>query len=992
MAGILGIAASAVATSGCLSGDAAVAPTGRVSIAVAPLELPGVSDADYTITVTNQVNEVVWTRALASSRYGDGAGSLSYVGPCDADEPLTTITLVLDALYGPGGAELPAGSWANPTPVTLQALCVAGADVPVTFDMTISRAAQQGFFDVAVTFGDVFCSAKLDCAADTGGDLDLLYNPGTEARDMTAVLGLACAADATGGPTYLYLDDPVITCTGLAEPVRVDAGASGNVDLTVAPNANPGGYLFGASVYRGGQPGGVAYWNISLGLDDTAFVTAGDCTVSGRATASSEPFPQTLDGFPLPEASVYPVITWSAPLSTAAGRACTRHALDDPDGRVATEYLGFLTAPNQFTWSDTVIALRHRYAPATGEVLGPLDPGGPTPFPSCFADSVRPDEASYPRVLHVARWGVDATADGTETAPYRRLDLAIAAASTGDAIHIHPGVYRLVPMDGGSSGLYDMGKSLHVFGDNDETILEVYGPDSTARDYNVFRLQGASTVVSNLLVHYWPTHGNNYSNAIMRFSSGTSQLRNLAVIHKGSQNWSYIYDNNNTGGPDVFNCLFVSNGLSTSDYSGTPTYTKTLFDATPTRGTRTDTLTRTVTPADRWLSSLPADLLDPLGGAAHIGPGGGTYLWDTCCPPDGGADGDGDGHPDSCDVCPQDVGGDSDDDGVCASDDVCPWGADGLDADGDGAPDACDLCPDDATNRCAYLPNPADYPTVWNVATWGDDVGGDGSALAPFASLHVAVAAAASGDGIYVWPGRYHTVMQTAGGSTQAGVYDAAKALHIWGANEHTLLEVYGAESALRDGNAVVFKAGGSVLSNLTVLFYPGKTTNYSNALFSHWVAGGSVRNVRFENRSPSIKWAYSYDNNSSGAPWVYNCVFEAHALQYSDYSGAPHYFSSLFSATPTAGTKTGCVTRATTTADWYWPSMPVDLRNAGDPTLLDVDGTPSSVGTGGGSWPWNTDCPPDGTLDSDGDGHPDHCDPCPADPLGDLDGDGLCD
>ncbi|PKN54116.1 MAG: hypothetical protein CVU56_28295, partial [Deltaproteobacteria bacterium HGW-Deltaproteobacteria-14] len=58
-----------------------------VSVNVAALNLQGVGDVVWDVEVVNGADpaQVVWQRRLASSGYGDGAGSASYVGPCDAD-------------------------------------------------------------------------------------------------------------------------------------------------------------------------------------------------------------------------------------------------------------------------------------------------------------------------------------------------------------------------------------------------------------------------------------------------------------------------------------------------------------------------------------------------------------------------------------------------------------------------------------------------------------------------------------------------------------------------------------------------------------------------------------------------------------------------------------------------------------------------------------------------------------------------------------------
>ncbi len=131
-----------------------------VVIDVAPLSLEGVSEATDTLTVANSLIQEVWSRQVTSGQYGDGAGSISYVGPCDAAANPNTVTLVLDGIQGPGGQTL--DDSLDPGPLSRSVVCEANADRRVTFDITIARRASQGFFDVAVSFGDLFCSAKLE--------------------------------------------------------------------------------------------------------------------------------------------------------------------------------------------------------------------------------------------------------------------------------------------------------------------------------------------------------------------------------------------------------------------------------------------------------------------------------------------------------------------------------------------------------------------------------------------------------------------------------------------------------------------------------------------------------------------------------------------------------------------------------------------------------------------------------------------------------------
>ncbi|MCA9518418.1 MAG: hypothetical protein KC635_25965, partial [Myxococcales bacterium] len=146
------IASFASPLGGCLRDDgAAGGEGGRLRVDVAPLSLAGVAAADYVLTVrrgSGGAGDVVWTKAVGSADYGDGAGSLAYVGTCDASAAKNTVTLDLVALYDADGAVIPASSYRNPTPISVEADCLPNQDSPVAFDLTIARQADQGFFDV----------------------------------------------------------------------------------------------------------------------------------------------------------------------------------------------------------------------------------------------------------------------------------------------------------------------------------------------------------------------------------------------------------------------------------------------------------------------------------------------------------------------------------------------------------------------------------------------------------------------------------------------------------------------------------------------------------------------------------------------------------------------------------------------------------------------------------------------------------------------------
>lgn len=162
---VIVVAPVVLATLPACAPDAPDQPGARVAVSVAPLTLPGITNARYTLEIHNSGGDLVATREVTSVAYGAGDGSLSYVAPCDADPAVShnSVSLTLLDVYGgaSGQAVIDPSTYANPGTVTRQVTCEANADVAVSFDLTIARQANQGFFDVAVSFSDIFCSAKL---------------------------------------------------------------------------------------------------------------------------------------------------------------------------------------------------------------------------------------------------------------------------------------------------------------------------------------------------------------------------------------------------------------------------------------------------------------------------------------------------------------------------------------------------------------------------------------------------------------------------------------------------------------------------------------------------------------------------------------------------------------------------------------------------------------------------------------------------------------
>ena len=340
----------------------------RLAITVAPLALPGLTRACFDLRVTNAPNntgDLVWARgtpglnggagdpgALCSDTFGNGpSGDLSYVGPCDASgqldadpatERINSVTLWLDGLYTASGylaPDAPTNGWRDPCEngCTLDVLCAENADARVDFDLTVLRDANQGFFDVVVTFDDLFCSAKVDCIDDQGAPLALLFDPITQTRRPTVVATLACTAGpGTDVDTVLYRTPLVVTCG--ATRIELDpTRGPGNAYTPTSPDPAPTDPVWQYAVYAGQEALACAssscnkvYWNIAIGLD----LAADECTLTTTMTAADRPL---FDDLKTPLGHVYPTIDIAVPLTNTAGLVCTRHPLHGNNG-VATSY------------------------------------------------------------------------------------------------------------------------------------------------------------------------------------------------------------------------------------------------------------------------------------------------------------------------------------------------------------------------------------------------------------------------------------------------------------------------------------------------------------------------------------------------------------------------------------------------------------------------------------------------------------------------------
>lgn len=324
-----------------------------LTIEVAPLSLAGITDASYRVSVFNAFGDKVWEKTtLTSEVYGNGAGDLTYIGTCDATiNPALTppsaknrVELELLTLSDAAGP-LAVGTWVVPPPISKQVDCIENTDALVAFNLTVMRDAKQGFFDIAVEFDDIFCSAKVDCVD------DLLHSASTGERVPTMVFGLVCASGESVGAN-LYLSDITLQCD--------------NQTYTLDPAGEPGNQgeqrpmVAQAAIYREMEAlGGTTramYWNTALGLDMTQLDSG--CVLVARATAS----PLVFEDGQTPPGVTMPVIDVRVPVTNdLAELACETYPLGSPE--VATTYT-----------SDLGESFAHRMSPPAGSqhALGPV--------------------------------------------------------------------------------------------------------------------------------------------------------------------------------------------------------------------------------------------------------------------------------------------------------------------------------------------------------------------------------------------------------------------------------------------------------------------------------------------------------------------------------------------------------------------------------------------------------------------------------------------
>lgn len=217
-----------------------------MEIRVKPLQFQQVLRVCYDLAVLDAFGVTLWqfgdpfvnandtppdTETICSDEYGTGSGGdIQYIGPCDPAYNPNVVRIVIDGIYTLNGRLEDNVDWL-PTctaaePCFQYVNCEENENILVEFNILVLRSANQGFFDIAVKFDDVFCSAKVDCSYDADGKQTIVavHDSATGKEVQTAVVGLAC----TGGPdtadedveSILHANDVRLACGDIDNPAQ----------------------------------------------------------------------------------------------------------------------------------------------------------------------------------------------------------------------------------------------------------------------------------------------------------------------------------------------------------------------------------------------------------------------------------------------------------------------------------------------------------------------------------------------------------------------------------------------------------------------------------------------------------------------------------------------------------------------------------------------------------------------------------------------------
>jgi hypothetical protein len=379
--GSLSLAGGAVALLGLACGGSGDPRTGSggnaVTIAVAPLDGSGIGVACFDLKVETDLG-TFWDKGdpetslldddndtICSDDHGNGeGGSVRWVGACDAQEDAdtsdaegvqNTVTIWFDGVYNEDKTETSSNVYdpCGAAGCSIDFDCDPNADTRADFNFTVIRDAQVGFFDIAVRFDNIYCSAKYDDCYTDNTPVQLFS--GEDGPHKTGVFALSCTGPA-GTDVDLHYGNLAVVCQGVSYPIDP------TVDRATEADAEPSGTPLTYNAYRdttsfaceGGTCNGL-YWNLAFDLTDLPDL--GACTLEFSATATNGEG-VFVSGLPANSGTAYPYIDVDVTLS-GGEESCQFNPLNGEESGVLTGYHGDLTnnpVAMCFSYNGTVTA------------------------------------------------------------------------------------------------------------------------------------------------------------------------------------------------------------------------------------------------------------------------------------------------------------------------------------------------------------------------------------------------------------------------------------------------------------------------------------------------------------------------------------------------------------------------------------------------------------------------------------------------------------
>ena len=471
--------------------------------------------------------------------------------------------------------------------------------------------------------------------------------------------------------------------------------------------------------------------------------------------------------------------------------------------------------------------------------------------------------------IYVATTGNDETGDGSKENPYASISKAVTVSEAGDKIYVEPGVYELTPMQATPNcycGVFDNAKQVEIFGANEKTIVKydankVNGSNSVGIAGN-----NANSILRNLTLEYTPNPSQ--GQAVI---GGNAKIENVFIRIVGSN--EAMYRGGTGSNCQVINCTFfyelgkvklneTAQGIITDAATNVSTTgTNIVVDTFGQSSMTTQELIMASKKNENFIEKEPGVFF-------------GEYAWKST------------NYALNSKVEYIEVGKQFDFN-VCKILENSPsttdvewiWSVENPEIakidengvavgikEGETRIIAYNEQTDEEVSAHIYIYQKQNIEVDICVSTRGDDELGNGTFVKPYASIAKAVEMAKNGDKIYIEPGEYELSPIQASSGVYCGVFDGAKQLEIFGANEKTIVKFDANKTSGTNSVAIAGNNVNSILRNLTIEYLPKAGTGQV-------VIGG---NARIENVFFRISGANTaaYQGGTGSNCKVINCTF----------------------------------------------------------------------------------------------------------------------